>query len=271
MHAFRVTVPEKDEGLATAFLWEAGTAGIEVQTGPRGTVALLAYFAEEADLGLLRDRVEEACIEPAPIPQVDWVARFREGFRSFRAGRFVIAPPWDAPAPSPDLLLVDPGRAFGTGTHETTRLCLAALEELAGLRPLGRVLDLGAGTGLLACAAARLGAASVVASDLDPEATASARAHARLNGVGLHVVRADGGRAFLPGGFDLVLANLTAPLLIERAPEIEALCAPRAALVLSGVLQADLPAVLEAYRRRGTPRERSDGEWAALQYSGASP
>jgi ribosomal protein L11 methyltransferase len=78
-----------------------------------------------------------------PVPDVDWVARFRDGFRALRSGRFLIAPAWAAPEPSPDVLLVDPGRAFGTGTHETTRLCLAALEELARLRPLGRTLDLG--------------------------------------------------------------------------------------------------------------------------------
>ena len=89
----------------------------------------------------------------------------------------MVAPPWDRPAAG-DLLLVDPGRAFGTGTHESTRLCLGALEDLAGRRALGTVIDVGTGTGILGIAAARLGARLVVASDTDPDSTTSARAHA---------------------------------------------------------------------------------------------
>jgi ribosomal protein L11 methyltransferase len=271
MHALRVTVPASDEDNAVALLWEAGTTGIEVRAGSDGTVALVAFFPRPPDLEPLVRGIEGAQVRPVAVPDVDWVARVREGFRAFQVGRFTVAPPWNAPPPSPHLLFVDPGRAFGTGTHETTRLCLGALEELADARPLGRVLDLGAGTGLLALAAARLGASSVVAADLDPEATRSAQAHARLNGVRLSVVRADGGRAFRHGTFDLVVANLTAPLLVDRAPEIADLRAPRGTLILSGLLDSDLREVREAYRRCGPGTERRDGEWVALSYPGAPP
>jgi ribosomal protein L11 methyltransferase len=211
-------------------------------------------------------------VTPEAVPEVDWVARFRENFRSFRAGRFLVAPPWDLPAEpeSPEVLLVDPGRAFGTGTHETTRLCLGALEELAARRPLGRALDLGSGTALLAVAAARLGARACWASDIDPEAVSASRHHARLNGVRLSVVRADGGRGFRPGSFDLVLANLMALLLVDRAAEISALLAPGGALVLSGLLLDDVPHVRDAFAACGAPLERQDGEWAALVYETAS-
>ena len=204
------------------------------------------------------------------MPEVDWVEHFRAGFRAFRVGRFVVAPPWDAPdGPSPDVLVVDPGRAFGTGTHETTRLCLGALEDLAARRPLGRTLDLGSGTALLAIAAGRLGACPVFASDIDPEATRSSRHHARINGVRLGVVRADGGRGLRAGSFDLVLANLMALLLVDRSAEIRSLLAPGGALVLSGLLVDDLPFVREAFAACGTPAERLDGEWGALVYEGA--
>ena len=267
MRAFRVTVAAADEEPATAALWEAGTAGAEVRPLPGGRVEILAYF--EADDPDLADLPKGAAVEPAEVPDVDWVGRFREGFRAFRAGRFRVAPEWDAPpSPSPDLLLVDPGRAFGTGTHETTRLCLAALEHLAARRSLGRTLDLGAGTALLAIAASRLGASPVVASDVDPEATASSRTHARLNAAPLHVVRADGGRGFRPGAFDLVLANLMALLLVDRSFEIRSLLAPGGALVLSGLLLEDVPFVRAAFEACGTPEERSLGEWAALVYEG---
>jgi ribosomal protein L11 methyltransferase len=208
-------------------------------------------------------------VEPAHVPAVDWLGRFRESFRARKTGRFHVVPSWDGPAvPASDVLLVDPGRAFGTGTHETTRLCLGALEELAARQPLGRTLDLGAGTALLAVAAARLGGSPVVASDVDAEAVASSRAHARLNRAPIHVVRADGGRGFRPRSFDLVLANLTALLLVDRSAEIRSLLAPGGALVLSGLLVEDLGVVRRAFAPCGAPRERRDGEWAALVYAG---
>jgi ribosomal protein L11 methyltransferase len=270
MRAFSVTVSAADEDGAVAALWEAGTAGVEVRPAPGGRVQLLAYFAGDATVPAAALLPPGATVEPVPVADVDWAARFREGFHAFRAGRFTVAPPWDLAAEpsSPNLLVVDPGRAFGTGTHETTRLCLTALEELSRRRPLGRTLDLGAGTGLLAVAADRLGAAPVVASDLDPEATASSRHHAALNGAPLFVVRADGGQAFRPGAFDLVLANLMALLLVERAAEIRALVAPGGAFVLSGLLVEDVPFVREAFDACGAPWLRVDGEWAALVYEG---
>jgi ribosomal protein L11 methyltransferase len=268
MRAWRVLVVAADEDAATAALWEAGTAGIEVRPAPGGQVALVAYFADDAPATPPPGLPAGARVNPDVVADVDWVARFRDGFRPFRAGRFLVAPPWLRPADpaTPDLLLVDPGRAFGTGTHATTRLCLGALEELARRRPLGRVLDLGAGTALLAVAAARLGARLTCASDLDPEANLSSRHHARLNHVRLRVVRADGARGFRRGTFDLVLANLMALLLVDRSAEIRSLLAPRAALVLSGLLLEDVPLVRDAFAACGAPLERRDGEWAALVY-----
>jgi ribosomal protein L11 methyltransferase len=263
MLALLITVPAEDEDAATTALWEAGTTGIEVCSAP-GSVALLAYFHQAPPDEALLSLPSGARVRPTEVPEADWVARFREGFRSFRVGSFHVSPPWEAREPGRHVLLVDPGRAFGTGTHETTRLCLLALEELARRGPLGRCLDLGSGTGLLAVAAARLGASRVLASDLDPEATSASVAHACLNGVALTVVRADGARGLRSSAFDLVLANLTAPLLVERAPEIASLVAPAGSLVLSGFLLEDEPAVASAYAALGPHEARADGEWAAL-------
>ena len=273
MHALRVIVEAAREDEATAVLWEAGTVGVEVRPTPDGRVDLLAYFAEAPESGALSRLLPGAEISPAAVPEVDWVARFREGFRPFRVGRFEVVPRWESASPSADRLIVDPGRAFGTGTHETTKLCLAALEALAARRPLGRTLDLGAGTALLAIAGRRLGATLVVASDIDPEATAASRHHAVLNGERIQVVRADGASGLRAGAFDLVLANLMALLLVDRAAAIQALVAPRGALVLSGLLLDDVPPVREAFAASGTPREHRLGEWAALVYEnvGAAP
>ena len=268
MRAFRVTVVERDEDLVTGELYEAGTVGIEVGATTTDQVSLLAYFSNDVDLVALRERLKNATVEPVPVPDVDWVARFRESFRAFRVGRFVVAPPWDRPSDAGDLLLVDPGRAFGTGTHESTRLCLDAIERLAARRALGRAVDIGTGTGILGIAAARLGAQPVVASDTDPEAIGSARAHSDLNGAALHLVRADGPGAFRRGAFDLVLANLTAPLLVAHARGLVALRAAGGALVLSGLLDADLDDVQGAYAAGGPPEVHRDGEWAALVCEG---
>ncbi len=266
-------MPARQEDLATALLWECGTAGIEVRKAPRRHVALLAYFKPARGLTvLLRSRLAPlrgAHFRAVPVPRVDWVARFRQGFRPFGVGRFLVVPTWLAAGGSgAQRIVVEPGRAFGTGTHASTRLCLLALEELAAEGPLGRVVDLGAGTGILSIAAARLGAHSVTAVEIDPEAIASARLHARLNKVRMRIVRGDLARPLRPGRFDLVLANLTAPLLCHRVREVAELAAPGARFVLSGALAGNVPALRRAYGRLGRLSARRDGEWAALVVRG---
>jgi ribosomal protein L11 methyltransferase len=268
--AYRITVPRDLEDSATAILWEAGTLGIQVLFEADAGTDLLAYFDDapgvEAALGTALRAIPGARVEPARVPEVDWVARFREGFRPLQAGGFVIAPPWNVPEPTAGrLLLVDPGRAFGTGTHESTRLCLAALESLAARRPLGRVLDVGTGSGVLAVAAALLGASAAVGVDNDPDAAAAARRHGELNRVDLRVVLGDGARPFATGAFDVVLANLTAPLLLDRRDELVAASARGGVVVLAGMLVDDLPAVTSAYGPHGRLAEARDGEWAGLR------
>jgi ribosomal protein L11 methyltransferase len=199
--AFRMDARADDEDALVTALWEQGTTGVEVQPGAPGAVVLVAYFPRRPGLAAdLRSGLHAhgaTGIAPASIPDVDWVARFREGFRPFRVGRFHIVPAWESPggsgAPDELTLRILPGRAFGTGTHESTRLCLAALESRATRGPLGRVLDVGGGTGILAVAAALLGAPRVAAVDIDPDAVESARLHARLNDVAPRLVQGDGG------------------------------------------------------------------------------
>jgi ribosomal protein L11 methyltransferase len=264
--AFWVTYPPALEDEVVALLFERGTVGIE-HAAPAGGGALLAYFHASPSLeaASLLGRADIQ-VRRAPVPAVDWVARFRETFRAFDAGRFRVVPAWDAESRvrHPDALLVDPGRAFGTGTHETTRLCLEALGRLADGPGLGRVVDIGTGSGLLAIAALRLGATAAVGVDNDGEAIESAAHHAELNRARLSLVVGDGGRALRAGLFDTVLANLMAPLLLERVREFGTLRSPGGRLVLSGLLLEDVALVSEAYRSLGPIQELRDGQWAAL-------
>jgi ribosomal protein L11 methyltransferase len=266
---FEVLVPDDKEDEASAALWECGTVGVQVEARPDSRTALTASFPDdpaiEAALQTALAGVPGATVRAVTLPDVDWVARFREDFRAFDASGFTVVPEWDGRKPDERTIVIDPGRAFGTGTHETTRLCLALLADEAARRPLSRVIDVGAGTGILAVAALRRGARLSVATDFDPEASASSALHGRLNDVPLRVALADGGRPFRPGVFDVVLANLMAPLLIERADELAALCAPDAVLILSGLLTEDVDAVSQAYGRFGAVEARTDGEWAALR------
>ena len=197
---------------------------------------------------------------------MDWVARVREGFRAFAVGSFRVVPSWEAEAGSddPHVLVAEPGLAFGTGSHESTRLCLGALERAAAEGPLGRVLDVGTGSGLLAAAAARLGARQVVADEVDAEALPVAVRHLALNRASVRLLGGDGARALRARAFDLVFANISAPLLVERARELAAVVRPGGRLVLSGLLTEDVPAVRTAYAGLGEAEVRTEGAWSAL-------
>ena len=215
-------------------------------------------------------------LEGAPEPRAslveppDWAREWRRFYRPVRAGRLVICPPWEPfPAgPGDVVIVIDPGRAFGTGHHESTRLCLRAVGSQ--LAPGTRVLDLGTGSGILAVAAARLGAASVRALDVDPVAVRVARESARRNGVAGRVVAAAGslGREWPWAGSgrdaaDLVLANLSRPLIESLAREIARTLRPAGVLVASGYLAREADAVGEALAAAGlrTLRVESEGEW----------
>jgi ribosomal protein L11 methyltransferase len=268
--AFRIRGPAEREEELTVLLWELGTLGTECRD-VGADPGWLAYFPGAEGLAeRLTARLVElgAAASPIAIPDVDWVARFREGFRAFRVGGFLVAPPWDLPADAGNSLLmrIDPGRAFGTGTHESTRLALLALERLAGRLRLGDVVDVGTGSGILALAARLLGARRVVATDIDLEAAAAARALALLNRVPVEVAVDDAGRSLARGAFDLVLANLSAPLLCAHSDDLLALARPGGRLVLSGILAADGPEVFRAFARTGVSEEErhEDGEWLSL-------
>ena len=185
----------------------------------------------------------------------DWRERWRRFHRPVQIGPLWIGPPWAQPDPALTPVVIDPGRAFGTGAHPTTQLCLELLLELER----GSVTDLGCGSGVLAIAAAKLGFAPVVALDSDEYAVEATRANAAVNGVRLEAAVADVLTADLPT-VDATLANITRPMLEELAPRLDS-----RRLIASGYLPTDNSA-LAGFRHVGRVTRDS---WAADLYEAA--
>jgi ribosomal protein L11 methyltransferase len=222
-------------------------------TDPRRWTAHFAATAarDSAHERLLAlDELGSSQITAADIEDEDWARRTQADLPAVRVGRIVVAPPWDlppVPAPAGDIVVeIEPSRGFGTGHHQSTRLCLALLQsrELKGRT----VLDVGTGSGVLAIAAARLGAAFVNAIDVDPEAVESARENIARNGVSdvveAHVGDLNDGR--LPVS-DVVTANLTGTLLARYASQLARAVRPRGSLIAAGFTTDEKPLVIEAF------------------------
>jgi len=191
-----------------------------------------------------------ACVER--VEDADWVAETQRQFEPIRAGeRLWIVPTWHAaPDPGAVNVVLDPGAAFGTGSHPTTRLCLAWLERHVGAD--SRVLDYGCGSGILGIAALKLGARAAAGVDIDPLALEAARYNSRRNGVDLQVLSADD--PITSGPASITVANILANPLRVLAPVIAAHTAGAGRIALSGILEDQAVEVAQAYR-----------EWAALE------
>jgi ribosomal protein L11 methyltransferase len=216
-------------------------------------------------------------VESIDVSDEDWAARSQAALTAVHVGRLVIAPPWDA---APGAIIIQPSMGFGTGHHATTRLCLRLMQDL----PLqdARVLDVGTGSGVLAIAAATLGAAHVVALDNDPDALQSAAENVELNDVAarVHLTQSDVASGFSrtsgrtsgrPNPFDLVLANLTGATLVRYAPHLVQATHPRGHLIVSGYMVSERGDVEAALAREGLAAAASVGEdeWLASLWTRA--
>ena len=203
------------------------------------------------------------------VDDADWTDAWKAGYVPQRIGRVVIVPSWlDEPiGPGEVALRLDPGMAFGTGLHPTTRGCLTLLQGVGPMPPA--VLDVGSGSGILALAALRLGAERTVCYDTDPLAVAATRANAEANDLAERVTVHAGSLPATPAreAYPLVLANLVAAVLIELAAPLAAHTAPGGVLLASGIIEGRADEVLAALTGAGFALEGrlDDGEWVSLQ------
>ncbi len=209
---------------------------------------------------------ELAEIRAEDVADEEWARRSQSRLHAVRVGRLIVAPPWDVP-PSVDadamVIVIDPSMGFGTGHHQTTRLCLGLLQEIALADR--HAIDVGTGSGVLAIAAARLGAAAVIALDDDADALANAEANVSLNDVKAVVSLAHADlAAFRSAPAAVVTANLTGAVLVRHADALRRLVADNGALIVSGFAVEESAGVVAAIGAT-IEREVSEGEWAAAR------
>jgi ribosomal protein L11 methyltransferase len=242
--------------------------GVVIEAGPAGwnagPVVVRAYLPADDRLRANKRRIEEALCHldrirsvsvPSfrPVAEEDWVEAWKERLNVLRIGRrIVIRPSWRdyAPEPGDIVIQLDPGMAFGTGLHPTTQMCLAALEEL--MRPEAAVLDLGTGSGILAIAAAKLGAGHVLAVDRDPVAVKTARGNMMTNGVQGVVSVMEGSLQDVSGNYDLLVVNILAKVIVEMMQEgLATRLYPGGRLITAGIIADQESEVVAALERGG--------------------
>ncbi|HEX9009032.1 MAG TPA: 50S ribosomal protein L11 methyltransferase [Holophagaceae bacterium] len=274
---WRLAVPDSQEEALCAWLEAHGSSAFYREADPPR--ACFAYFppdqAAPEPAGLAAFPGVEL-LEKEAFGDEDWLAKSREGFGAFEVGaRFHVRPLWDeAPGPADRLdLVVNPGLAFGTGGHETTRLCMELLEELAATdRLAGPILDIGAGTGILSLAAFLLGARGITAFDIDPDCGPAMGELVELNA---HLLK--GAKPYesfvgtldhprVQGPYAGLLANILLETIQELLPRMAEIAAPGAWLVASGILaertdEALLSLATHGFRPGKVVRE---GEWIAV-------
>ena len=280
-----MAVDEEAAEAVTALFEQYGEGGAVIEeipqpeAGPGAVRRVAKTFLPAWDVGRL-ERLQRALwhlgqLHTLPEPRLrdlgpaDWAEAWKSGYQILRLGRRLrIVPSWIPYTPGPDDVVInlDPGMAFGTGLHPSTQLCLQALEEL--VRPGARILDVGTGSGILAIAAAKLGAVEVLAIDIDGLAVQTARENVARNGVG-DIVQVLQGSVDGPfrGSFDGVLANILAETIASLAPDLARHVASAGWLVASGLIEPRLGLVEQAFGAIGLAivhRWQSD-DWVAVE------
>jgi ribosomal protein L11 methyltransferase len=255
-----------------------------VREDPAGGYAVVAHIADVPGAPAAVESTERALwhlqafglrqvgeLRVRPVADADWAEAWKAHYVPQRVGRLVVVPSWSSEEIRPDevSIVLDPGMAFGTGLHPTTRGCLRLLQEISPMPD--RVLDVGCGSGILGLAALRLGAGRVVGLDTDPLAVDATRANAERNGLADRLDASLGtisARAEAP--YPLVLANLVAAVLVELAPRLAAHLLPDGTLLASGIIETKADAVVAAMAAAGLVlgSRLDEEEWVTLRLEG---
>jgi ribosomal protein L11 methyltransferase len=256
---------------------------LAVREDPTAPYLVTAHVPDDQEAGAAVDATKRALwhlqafglrpvsrLRVVAVDDADWADAWKAGYAPQRIGKIVIVPSWlDEPIGAGEFAIrLDPGMAFGTGLHPTTRGCLMLLQRLSPMPT--QVLDLGSGSGILGIGALRLGAQRVVALDTDPLAVEATARNAADNGVGdrLSARRGTLGDGDLAGSpFPLILANLVAAILVDMAPDIAANLEARGTLIASGIIAERASEVLAAFDAAGLDLidRLDDGEWLSLR------
>ena len=258
--------PGADRDAVMAALFEAGSQGVH-EDGD----ALVTHFPPGTDPApiaqLVRRASADAELTVGTVPTIDWTETWKQGVRAHAVGRLTIAPPWLASELDPATsVIIEPEMAFGTGEHATTRGVVRLMQNV--IRPGDRVADLGAGSAVLAIAAARLGAASVAAIEMDPDAIGNAEENVERNGVGDRVRVIEGDAAILlplVAPVRVVLANIISSVHAELLPAIPECLEPGGEAILSGILFEEREMMLrlvESLGWRMVAEDREDAWWS---------
>ena len=264
-----VVVDPADVDLVSGLAWDLGVSGIEEQPLPDGAVELRIGCERTIAQQALEMLAERWAPTAEPVAADEGLDAWRDHAQVWRIGSIVIVPPWlETPtdvAESDLVLVIDPGHAFGSASHETTRMCLEAVVEL--VTPGCAVADIGCGSGVLAIAAARRGATTVVATDIAADAIVATLDNALTNNVAdLVEVSTATIDELEPTRFDVVFANIGAATLSSMAAALVQVTKPEGVLVLSGLLGEQVETVIESFEQTGALRTevRAEGEWRTV-------
>jgi ribosomal protein L11 methyltransferase len=308
MRWFEITVKTSEQAteMVAFYFHEAGAGGVAIEESgtlnkkrdtslgqwyehalndiPEGQAIVQGYFAEHNDIealvaefqAIVANFPEEIGVDPAPnewsvreVKEEDWATNWKQYYKPVRISKtLTIKPTWEdyTPEPNEKVIELDPGMAFGTGTHETTALCLRTIEK--HIAQGDRVVDVGTGSGILAIAAAKLGANEVIAIDLDPVAVSSAKENVALNGMSELVDVRLGDLLATPidGPVDVIVANILADIILSFVQDVVTVLKPGGLYIVSGVIverQADVENGLVAHGFELISAERENG-WVAI-------
>ena len=261
-------VPGAERDRVAAALFEAGAQGLQ-EVGD----ALVTHVPDQSIADALVCATlaasPDARVETSPLVAVDWSERWKESIRGHRLGRLTVAPPWLAEGLDPnDTIVIEPEMAFGTGEHATTRGVIRLMQSV--VRDGDLVADLGAGSAVLAIAAAKLGARHVAAIEIDYDAIANAEENVRRNAVADRVTVIEGDAAVLlplVAPVRVITANIISSVLLALLPAIESALQPGGRAILSGILSSERDEMRAALERGGwdiTAEDEEDGWWSAV-------